>query len=65
MRGLVVALAAVVALAFAGTAPAASVTSLERTALAKLKRAPVSADAKASATLALSPTDNWRAVGSR
>ena len=43
MRGLVLVAAAVVALAFAGAAPAASVTSLERTALAKLKRAPVSA----------------------
>ena len=41
--------AAVVALAFAGAAPAASVTSLERTALAKLKHAPVSAETKTSA----------------
>jgi len=40
---------AVVALAFAGAAPAASVTSLERAALTKLKRAPVSADTKTSA----------------
>ncbi|MGN6798959.1 MAG: D-glucuronyl C5-epimerase family protein [Gaiellaceae bacterium] len=49
MRGLVLLAAALVALAFAGAAPAASVTSLERVALAKLKRAPVSADTKASA----------------
>ena len=44
MRGLVRLAVAFVALAFAGAAPAATVTSLERTALAKLKRAPVSAD---------------------
>jgi hypothetical protein len=43
------AVVAVVALAFAGAAPAASVTALERTALAKLKRAPVSAQTKTSA----------------
>jgi hypothetical protein len=49
MRGLVLAAAAVVALAFAGAAPAASVTSLERITLAKLKRAPVSAETKTSA----------------
>jgi hypothetical protein len=48
-RGLVVVVAAVVALAFAGAAPAASVTSLERTALTKLKHAPVSAQTKTSA----------------
>ena len=41
--------AAVVALTFAGAAPAATVTSLERTALAKLKRAPVTAETKTSA----------------
>jgi hypothetical protein len=49
MRGLVLVAAALVALACASTAPAASVTSLERTALTKLKRAPVSADTKTSA----------------
>ena len=49
MRGLVLVAAAVVALAFAGAAPAASVTSLERAALAKLARAPVSAETKTSA----------------
>jgi len=49
MRGLVLVAIAVVALAFAGAAPAASVTSLERAALAKLKHAPVSADTKTSA----------------
>ena len=48
-RGLVLVVAAVAALAFAGAAPAASVTSLERTALAKLKRAPVSPQTKTSA----------------
>jgi hypothetical protein len=46
MRGLVLVAAAVAASAFAGAAPAASVTSLERAALAKLKRAPVSAETK-------------------
>ena len=49
MRGLVLVAAAVVALAFAGAAPAASVTSLERAALSSLKRAPVSAGTKTSA----------------
>jgi len=49
MRGLVLVAGAFVALAFAGAAPAATVTSLERTALAKLKRAPVSAETKTSA----------------
>ena len=49
MRGLVLVAAALVALVFAGAAPAASVTSLERVALAKLKRAPVSAETKTSA----------------
>ncbi|HST13258.1 MAG TPA: D-glucuronyl C5-epimerase family protein [Gaiellaceae bacterium] len=49
MRGLVLVAAAFVALALAGAAPAATVTSLERTALAKLKRAPVSAETKTSA----------------
>jgi len=49
MRGLVLVAAALVALVFAGAAPAASVTSLERGALAKLKRAPVSAETKTSA----------------
>jgi len=49
MRGLVLVAAAVVALAFTGAAPAASVTSLERTALAKLTRAPVSAETKTAA----------------
>jgi hypothetical protein len=49
MRGLVLVAAALVALAFAGAAPAATVTSLERAALTKLKRAPVSAEAKTSA----------------
>ena len=49
MRGLVLVAAASVALAFAGTAPAGSVTSLERTALTKLKRAPVSAETKTAA----------------
>jgi hypothetical protein len=48
-RGLVFAAAAAAALAFAGAAPAASVTSLERAALAKLKRAPVSAETKTAA----------------
>jgi hypothetical protein len=41
--------AAVVAMAFAGTAPAATLTSLQRTALAKLQRAPVSAETKTTA----------------
>jgi hypothetical protein len=49
MRGLVLVAAAGGALAFAGVAPAASVTSLERAALVKLKRAPVSAETKSSA----------------
>ena len=50
MRGLVLVAAAVSRrLAFAGAAPAASLTSLERGALAKLKRAPVSAETKTSA----------------
>ena len=49
MRGLVLVAAALAALVFAGAAPAASVTSLERVALAKLKRAPVSAETKTSA----------------
>ena len=49
IRGLVLLAVAAVALSFAGAAPAASVTSLERTALAKLKRAPVSAETKSSA----------------
>ena len=49
MRDLVLVAAALVALVFAGAAPAASVTSLERVALAKLKRAPVSAETKTSA----------------
>ena len=49
MRGLVAVAAALAALAFAGAAPAASVTSLERAALAKLKHAPVDAETKASA----------------
>ena len=50
MRGLLVLVAAaVIALAFAGAAPAASVTSLERAALSSLKRAPVSAGTKTSA----------------
>jgi len=41
--------AALVALAFADAAPAASLTSLERAALAKLKHAPVDAETKTSA----------------
>ena len=49
MRGLVLVATAVVALAFAGAAPAASLTSIERAALAKMKRAPVSVETKTSA----------------
>jgi hypothetical protein len=49
MRGLVVVAVAIVALTFTGAAPASSVRSLERVALAKLKRAPVSAETKTSA----------------
>jgi D-glucuronyl C5-epimerase C-terminus len=49
MRGLVLVAVAVVALSFTGTASASSLMSLERTALAKLKRAPVSAETKTSA----------------
>jgi hypothetical protein len=49
MRGLVLVAAALVALVFAGAAPAASVTSLERVALARLKHAPVSAETRTSA----------------
>jgi hypothetical protein len=49
IRGLVLLTVAAVALSFAGAAPAASVTALERTALAKLKRAPVTAETKTSA----------------
>ena len=49
MRGLVLVAVAVVALSFTGAASASSVMSLERTALAKLKRAPVSAETKTSA----------------
>ena len=49
MRGLVVGAVAVVALTFTGAAPASSVMSLEKVALAKLKRAPVSAETKTSA----------------
>ena len=48
-RGLVLVAVAVVALSFTGAASASSVMSLERTALAKLKRAPVAADTKTSA----------------
>jgi hypothetical protein len=48
-RGLVLVAVAVVALSFTGAASASSVMSLERSALAKLKRAPVAADTKTSA----------------
>ena len=51
VRGLVLVAAAAVALTFAGAAAPAgsSITTLERTALAKLKHAPVSAETKTSA----------------
>ena len=49
MRGLVLVAAAVAGLAFVGAAPAATLTSLERSALTKLKHAPVSAETKTSA----------------
>ncbi len=49
VRGLVPVVAAVAALAFAGSASAGSLTSLERIALARLKTAPVDASTKTAA----------------